>query len=266
MFLVDSHCHLNYPEFTDDLDAVIARARAADVHVMQTICTRMREFEDIHALAMKHDPVFCSVGVHPHEAGKEPLVSVDELVACAARPKVIGIGETGLDYFYEHSPRKEQQASFRHHLLAASRSGLPVIIHTRDAEEDTLSIMREVMVDAPYKGLIHCFTSSHGFAEAALDMGMYISISGIVTFKSASALQDSVKLIPIEKLLVETDAPYLAPVPKRGARNEPAFTAYTNAFVAQLKSISDEACARATTDNFFKLFVKAPRPIGLYAV
>ena len=260
MFIVDSHCHLNYPEFTDDFESVLERARAADVRVMQTICTRMREFEDIHALAMKHDPVYCSVGVHPHEAGKEPLVSVETLVACAARPKVIGIGETGLDYFYEHSPRKEQQDSFRNHLLAASQSGLPVIVHTREAEDDTLAIMREMMEDAPYRGLIHCFTSSHGFAEAALELGMYISISGIVTFKSATALQDSVRAISLDKLLVETDAPYLAPIPKRGARNEPAFTAYTNAFVAQLKGVSAEESAAVTSRNFFDLFSKALRP------
>jgi TatD DNase family protein len=260
MLIVDSHCHLNYPEFTEDFPAVLARARDAGVGVMQTICTRMREFEDIHALTMAHNALYCSVGVHPHEAGKEPLVSVEELLACAARPKVIGIGETGLDYFYEHSPRKEQQASFRNHLLAASRSGLPVIIHTREAEEDTLAIMREMMQEAPYTGLIHCFTSSHAFAESAMELGMSISISGIVTFKSASALQESVRQIPLEKLLVETDAPYLAPNPKRGKRNEPSFTMYTNSFVANLKQVSEEECARITTTNFFALFTKAVRP------
>lgn len=265
MFIVDSHCHLNYPEFKEDFSEVLARAREAGVRVMQTICTRMREFEDIHALALAHQPIFCSVGVHPHEAGKEPLVSVEALLACAARPKVIGIGETGLDYFYEHSPRAAQQASFRNHLLAAARSGLPVIIHTREAEEDTLAIMREMMEEAPYTGLIHCFTSSHAFAEAAMALGMSISISGIVTFKSAVELQESVKKIPIEKILVETDAPYLAPIPKRGKRNEPAFTSHTNAFVAMLKNISEEECAQITTSNFFRLFTKAHRPQEEYA-
>lgn len=265
MFLVDSHCHLNYPEFTQDFDAVLTRAREMDVQVMQTICTRMSEFEAIHALTMAHDPLYCSVGVHPHEAGKAPLVRVEELEACAARPKVIGIGETGLDYFYEHSPRKEQQASFRHHLTAAARSGLPVIVHTREAEDDTLAIMREMMQEAPFTGLIHCFTSSLDLAQQCVEMGMYISISGIITFKSAAALQDAVRVLPLERLLVETDAPYLAPVPKRGARNEPAFTRYTAEFVAGLKGVSVEECARVTTENFYALFTKAQRPMSAAA-
>jgi TatD DNase family protein len=265
MFIVDSHCHLNYPEFTEDIDAVLERARAADVRMMQTICTRMGEFESIYALAEAHDALYCSVGVHPHEAGKEPLVSVDDLCGFAARPKVIGIGETGLDYFYEHSPRMEQQESFRNHLLASAKSGLPVIVHTREAEEDTLAILKEIMQEAPFKGLIHCFTSSLQLAETCVDMGMYISISGIITFKSASALQEAAKALPIERLLVETDAPYLAPNPKRGSRNEPAFTKYTNKFLAELKNIDEEECARITTDNFFSLFDKAKRPMSMAA-
>ncbi len=263
MFIVDSHCHLNYPEFTQDIDAVLERARAADVRIMQTICTRMGEFESIYTLAAAHNELYCSVGVHPHEAGKEPLVSVEDLLDFAARPKVIGIGETGLDYFYEHSPRKEQQTSFRNHLLAASKSGLPVIVHTREAEDDTLAILKEMMREAPFTGLIHCFTSSLQLAETCVDMGLYISISGIITFKSATALQEAAKALPMERLLVETDAPYLAPNPKRGSRNEPSFTRYTNAFLASLKSIDEEECARITTDNFFALFSKAQRPMSV---
>lgn len=257
MFLVDSHCHLNFKDFSLDLEEVIERARSSGVGVMQTICTKMSEFEEIYAIAAAHPNIYCSVGVHPHEAGKGAIVTVEELVEKASRPKVIGLGETGLDYYYEHSPRKEQQESFRHHIAAARQTGLPVIIHTRDAEEDTLAILEEEMKRGTFKGLIHCFTSSKHLADKCIELGFYISLSGILTFKKAMDLQDAVRGLPLERLLVETDAPYLAPLPHRGKRNEPSFIIYTNRMLAELKNIDEENCAEQTTHNFFDLFSKA---------
>ncbi len=257
MLLVDSHCHLNFPDFRDDLEEVIARARAGGVGVMQTICTKMSEFEEVYRIAEAHDQIYCSVGVHPHEAGKSPIVTVEELVACAARPKVIGLGETGLDYYYEHSPREAQQQSFRHHIEAARRTGLPVIIHTRDAEEDTLQILAEELQRGQFTGLIHCFTSSKQFADKCIEFGFYISLSGILTFKKAVNLQEAARDLPLARLLVETDAPYLAPIPYRGKRNEPSYTIYTNKFLSEIKGIDENTCAEQTTKNFFSLFTKA---------
>lgn len=257
MLLVDSHCHLNFPDFREDLEEVIARARASGVGVMQTICTKMSEFEEVYSIAAAHENIYCSVGVHPHEAGKTPIVTVEELVACAARPKVIGLGETGLDYYYEHSPREAQQQSFRHHIEAARRTGLPVIIHTRDAEEDTLRILEEEMQRGAFTGLIHCFTSSKQFADKCVELGLYISLSGILTFKKATDLQEAARDLPLTRLLVETDAPYLAPLPHRGKRNEPSYTIYTNRFLAEIKNIDEKSCAEQTTKNFFSLFTKA---------
>ncbi len=260
MLIVDSHCHLNFPDFQEDIDEVIARAEDEHVGVMQTICTKMSEFDDIHAISQRYPHVYCSVGVHPHEADKTPTVTVDELVAKAALPKVIGLGETGLDYFYEHSPRAEQKASFLNHIEASRQTGLPIIVHTRDADDDTVDMLQSEMHKGTFTGLIHCFSSSLALAEACIELGMYISISGIVTFKKAEALRDAVKALPLERLLVETDAPYLAPMPMRGKRNEPAYTSYTNRFLAELKGVSEVECARITTDNFFTLFGRAERP------
>lgn len=260
MLLVDSHCHLNFKDFNDDLEETIERARSQGVGVMQTICTKMQEFEDIYAIADAHEDIYCSVGVHPHEAGNLPMVMVEELVERAARPKTIGLGETGLDYYYEHSPREEQKESFRRHIEASRQTGLPVIVHTRDAEEDTLEILEEEMKKGAFKGLIHCFTSSKQLADKCIELGFFISISGILTFKKATDLQETVKTLPLERLLVETDAPYLAPTPHRGKRNEPSFTIYTNKFLAELKEIPEEECANITTENFFSLFSKAKPP------
>ncbi len=257
--IIDSHCHLNFPDFKDDIADVISNAHANGIAVMQTICTKMHEFDAIHSIANDNEHIYCSVGVHPHEADKAPLVSVKELVEKAANPKVIGIGETGLDYYYEHSARVAQQASFRNHIEAARQTGLPIIIHTRDADEDTIAIMQEEMGKGAFKALIHCFTSTPELAEAMLDLGAYISISGIVTFKSAKTLQETVSNLPLNRLLVETDAPYLAPMPNRGKRNEPAFTRFTCEKVAELQGVSFEECARITTQNFFDLFDKVPR-------
>lgn len=260
MLIVDSHCHLNFPDFAEDRDDVITRARQEGVGVMQTICTKMHEFPEIHTIAQEYENIYCSVGVHPHEVEKAPLVEPEELIQHAAHPKVIGIGETGLDYYYEHSPRELQQRSFRNHIAASRETGLPTIIHTRDADDDTLDILKAEKAKGDFPALIHCFSSSKRLAEECIDMGIYISISGIVTFKKAEAIREAVPDIPLKWLLVETDSPYLAPVPKRGKRNEPAFTRHTNKFLAEMKGISEEECASVTTENFFSLFNKAKQP------
>jgi TatD DNase family protein len=255
--LVDSHCHLDFPDFQEDFDAVLSRAEEAGIKTMMTICTHVTKFDQVHDIAKAHDHIYCTVGIHPHNADSEPEVSVDDLVGWASNPKVIGLGETGLDYFYEHSPREIQQRQFRTHIEAARALDLPVIIHTRDAEEDTLAMIEEEMAKAPFKGLIHCFSASKEFAARMVDLGLYISISGIVTFKKADDLREAIKGVPLDRLLVETDAPYLAPIPKRGKRNEPAYTAFTAAKVAEVKGVDVETLAKATTDNFFTLFSKA---------
>jgi TatD DNase family protein len=258
--LVDSHCHLDFPDFAEDRESVLARAKAAGVGLMVTISTKITEAEKIISLAEAHNELVCSLGIHPHEAGREPETSAAELVALAQHEKVVGIGETGLDYFYEHSPRDAQQKNFRAHIEAARRSKLPLIVHARDADEDTADILEDEMGKGTYPGLIHCFTAGPELAKRALDIGFYISISGIATFKNATDLRDTIKNVPLERLLVETDAPFLAPVPNRGKRNEPAFVADTAAALADLKGVSLEELARVTTDNFFTLFTKARRP------
>ncbi len=258
--LVDSHCHLDFADFVEDFDGVLSRARDAGVMTMQTICTRMTTFEQVRALAHAHDDLWCSVGVHPHNVESEGVVAAADLVAKAADPKVIGIGETGLDFFYDHSPREEQKASFREHIAASRETGLPLIVHTREADDDTMDILEEEMGKGAFPGLIHCFTSSAELARRSLAIGFSISISGIATFKSAQDLRDTILDVPLERLLVETDAPYLAPVPKRGKRNEPSFVKHTAALVAELKAVSEEEIAAVTTDNFFNLFSKATRP------
>lgn len=263
--IVDSHCHLNFPDYNTDLADVISRARTEGVRVMQTICTDMAEFDEVHAIAQAHEGIYCSVGVHPNESGKTAIVPLSALVAATQHPKVIGIGETGLDYYYDTSDRASQQESFRVHIACAQATGLPLIIHTRNADEDMALMLSEAMKNKQVRGVLHCFTSSRQLAEKALKLGFYISISGIISFKNAQELRDIVKDIPLERLLVETDAPYLAPMPYRGKRNEPSYVRHTNRVVAKLKGISEEACAIATTDNFFKLFDKAKRPDGAQA-
>lgn len=258
--LVDSHCHLNFPDFKEDLDGVISRARENGVRVMQTICTEMAEFDEVYAITQKYDGVYCSVGVHPNDSGEEKLVKASDLLAKTSYPKVIGIGETGLDYYYEKANRGLQKQNFLEHIEAGRQSGLPVIIHTRDADDDTIEILSNKISKGKFKALIHCFTASKHLAEKVIDMGLYISVSGILSFKNAQAIRDAVAAVPMERLLVETDAPYLAPVPHRGARNEPSFVKFTNKVLAELKQISEEECARITTENFFRLFDKAAMP------
>jgi TatD DNase family protein len=258
--LVDSHCHLDFPEFAAELDEVVARAGRAGVSCMVTICTRLDQFEGVRAIAERFPEVYCSVGVHPHEAGADWGYDPQTLIALARHPKVVGIGETGLDYFYEHSPRDAQQRSFRAHIAASRATGLPLIVHTRDAEPDTLAILAEERARGPFPGLVHCFSGSMELSEKSVELGLMISLSGILTFKKAEAVRTAAASVPIDRLLVETDAPYLAPVPHRGKRNEPAFVVHTAAVAAQLTGLAPAALAQRTTENFYSLFAKVPRP------
>jgi TatD DNase family protein len=258
--LVDSHCHLDFPEFAPELDAVVARARAAGVGVCVTIGTTLAKFANVRVIAERFDNVWCSVGVHPHEAQVELLESPAPLIAAAKHPRVVGIGETGLDYYYEHSPRPQQIANFRAHIEAARTTYLPVIVHTRDADDDTICVLQDEMKAKPFTGLIHCFTGTQRLADAALELGLSISVSGIATFRKSDELRAVLKTVPLDRLLVETDAPFLAPMPHRGKRNEPAFVVNTAAMLAGLKGVSAEDLATATTENFFRLFPKVERP------
>lgn len=257
MSFIDSHCHLNYKGLVEEQQAVLERARARGVKGMLNISTREREWGDVIATAEREPDIWATVGIHPHEADAHPDVDTAKLVAASAHPKVIALGETGLDYYYDHSDRARQQASFRAHIAAARETGLPIVVHTRDAEDDTAAILRDEMGKGAYGGVIHCFTASDAFADIALDLGFYISISGIVTFKNARDLQATAQRLPQERLLIETDAPFLAPVPHRGKTGEPAFVADTAAFLADLRGESIEELAAATRRNFFDLFAKA---------
>ncbi|MGZ5929829.1 MAG: TatD family hydrolase [Rhizomicrobium sp.] len=258
--LVDSHCHLDFPDYAGDVDGVVMRARAAGVGVCLSIGTELSRFAGVRAVAEKFPDVWCSVGVHPHEAEKELLADAAPLLAETSHPKVVGIGETGLDYYYAHSPRAEQIANFRAHIAAARQSALPLIVHTRDADDDTIGVLEDEMGKGAFSGLIHCFTGTQRLADAALALGFYISVSGIATFKNSGALRDVIKTVPLDRLLVETDAPFLAPVPYRGKTNEPAFVVHTARMLAELKGISEAELAAATTENFFRLFRKVQRP------
>lgn len=254
---VDSHCHLNYKGLIEDQAGVIARAAAAGVTAMLNISTRESEWDDVVHVAARSQNIWASIGIHPHEADTHPDVDTVKLVAASAHPKVVAIGESGLDYYYDHSDRARQRASFRAHIAAARETGLPLIVHTRDAEADTAEILTEEMEMGQYSGVIHCFTASRQFAETALDLGLYISISGIVTFKNAKDLQETAAALPESRLLIETDSPFLAPVPHRGRPCEPAYVADTARFLAGLRDVSVEALASRTRDNFFQLFAKA---------
>jgi len=254
---VDSHCHLNYKGLVERQQDVLAAARTRGVSAMLNISTREREWDDIVGTAEREDDVWASIGIHPHEADAHPDIDTAKLVARAGHPRVVAIGETGLDYYYEHSDRDRQKASFRSHIAASRETGLPLIVHTRDAEDDTASILAEGMEEGAYPGVIHCFTASADFAGKALDLGFYISISGIVTFKNASDLQATAATLPRERLLIETDSPFLAPVPNRGKPCEPAFVADTAQFLAGLRGESVEDLAGYTTANFYSLFGKA---------
>ena len=254
--LVDSHCHLDFPELAADPDAVVARAKAAGVGLMVTISTQLSRFDGVRAIAERFPNVFCSVGVHPHEAEAEAGTTTEALVARTDHPKVVGIGETGLDFYYEHSPRAEQAESFRAHIAAARQSGLPLIVHTRQADVETGDILEEEYGKGAFSGLIHCFSSGPEVARRALALGFYISISGIVTFKNARNLQATAAKLPLDRLLIETDAPFLAPVPHRGKTGEPSFVADTAAFLATLRGEEIEQLKDVTARNFHALFAK----------
>ncbi len=255
--LIDSHCHLEYKGLVEDQDAVLDRARAAGVGGFLSISTRQREWAQVVATTERHDDIWARVGIHPHEADGHADLGEAALLAAAEHPRVIAIGETGLDYYYDHSDRAMQQALFRRHIAVSRQTGLPLIIHTRDAEADTAAILTEEMEQGAFPALIHCFTASAEFGAKMLDLGLTISISGIVTFKNAKDLQAVAAQVPEDRLLVETDAPFLAPVPHRGKVCEPSFVADTARFVAELRGTSAEALAEATTANFLKLFSKA---------
>jgi TatD DNase family protein len=257
--LVDSHCHLDFPDFAAEHEAIIARARTAGVEAMLTICTRLDEFEGVRAIAEAHDEIWCSIGVHPHEAKDHATLAARDLIVLAEHPKVVGIGETGLDFHYDLSPRDIQERVFRAHIAASHETGLPLIIHAREADDAMARILGE---EKPLPGVMHCFSSGRALAEAALAFGFYISLSGIVTFRNAEELRAIVRDVPLDRLLVETDAPYLTPVPYRGKRNEPAFVAATAAAVAALKGLKAQDLAEITSANFFRLFGKA-RPSTL---
>ena len=255
--LVDSHCHLDSSDFAAERGVVIARARAAGVETMLTIGTRLDEFSEVLAIAVANSAIWCSVGAHPHEAKDHSTLAPQQLTALATHPKVVGIGETGLDFHYDLSPRDVQERVFRAHIAASRETGLPLIIHAREADDEIIRILEE---ERPPSGVMHCFSSGRALAEAALALGFYISISGIVTFRNAEDLRAIVRDLPLDRLLVETDAPYLAPVPYRGKRNEPAFVAATAAAVAGLKGLEPQYLAQVTSANFFRLFGKASAP------
>ena len=257
MMLIDSHCHLNYKGLIEDQPAVLARARASGVTGFLNISTRLSEWEAVVATAERELDVWASVGIHPHEADTHADLGAQALLDATAHPRVIGIGETGLDYFYDHSDREIQRKLFRMHIGVARETGLPLIVHTRDAEDDTATILAEEMEQGAFLALIHCFTASRGFARTVLDLGLTISLSGIVTFKSARELQEIAGELPGNRILVETDAPFLAPVPHRGRTCEPAFVADTLRHVAGLRGEEPEALAASTSANFFRLFAKA---------
>ena len=255
--LVDSHCHLDFPEFGPELDIVISRARSAGVGHFLTISTALKRFPGVRAVAETAADIHCTVGVHPHEAAVEPLDGPGALLAHSTHPKVVGFGESGLDYYYNHSPREAQIANFRAHIAAARQARLPLVVHTRDAEDDTIAILTEEQAAGAFSGVIHCFTGTARLAGAALELGFYISVSGIATFKKADVLRATLKEVPLNRLLVETDAPYLAPQPTRGKRNEPAYIVHTAAMLAELKGVTPSEMGDATTENFFRLFAKA---------
>ncbi len=260
MFIVDSHCHLDYPPLCEDLKTVLQRADDAGVKLMVTISTRVREFDKLQKIVEAHDNVFCSIGTHPHNAHEELDITAEHLVELASHEKVVAIGEAGLDYHYDNSPREAQAQGFRTHIAAARETGLPLVIHSREAEDDTIKILEEEMEIGSFKPLLHCFSSKPYLATRGVELGAYVSFSGIVTFKSAKDIHQAAIEAPSDRILVETDAPYLAPVPHRGKKNEPAFTRHTLEHVANLRNISPEEMAKTTTQNFLRLFSKVPTP------
>lgn len=258
--LVDSHCHLDFPDFAEELDEIIARAKAAGVGRMVTISTRVRRFANILAIAEAYPEVYCSVGTHPHQAAEELDVTVDELVAHARHAKVIAIGEAGLDYFYDHAPREAQAQGLRNHIAASRITQLPLVIHARDADDDMAAILTDEMGKGAFPFVLHCFSSGRRLAEVGVGLGGYVSFSGILTFRNSDEIRAIASDVPRDRLLVETDAPFLAPPPFRGKRNEPSFVRQTAKVLAETIGVDEDEIATLTTNNFFRLFSKMPRP------
>ncbi len=257
--LVDSHCHLDFPDFDDDRDAVIARAAAAGIGHMVTISTRVRQFDQVRGLAERYATVTCSIGTHPHNAAEELDVTTDDLVRLAQHPRVVAIGEAGLDYHYDTSPREAQAEGFRRHIAAARVTQLPLVIHARDADADMAAILAEEMGKGAFPAILHCFSSGRDLALTGVALGLHVSFSGILTFKNSAELRAIAAEIPADRLLVETDAPYLAPPPHRGSRNEPSYVVETAKVLAEARGVPAETIAQQTTENFFRLFRKVPR-------
>jgi TatD DNase family protein len=267
--LIDSHCHLDFPDFASELDAVMARARQAGVGAMLTISTHVRRFDRLQAIADRYPNVACSIGTHPHYASEERDVRLGDLLDIAAHPKVVAIGEAGLDYHYDKSPIPDQEAGFRLHIGAARETGLPLVIHSREADDHTARILDEEMAKGAFKAVLHCYTGGMELAKRGLELGLYVSFSGVITFKNSESLREVARAVPLDRVLVETDAPYLAPVPMRGKRNEPAYVAHTARVLAEVKGVSEAEIAARTTENVFRLFAKAqgvlPTSIGTLA-
>ncbi|MEP1206399.1 MAG: TatD family hydrolase [Rhizobiaceae bacterium] len=261
--LVDSHCHLDFPQFADELDDVVQRARDVGIGRMVTICTRVRKFDQVLAVAERFDDIFCSVGTHPHNADEELDITADDLIRLAtAHDKVVAIGEAGLDYHYDKSPREAQAQGFRTHIAAARETGLPLVIHARSADDDMMAILREETRAGAFPAILHCFSSGRELAECGIELGLTVSFSGILTFKNSQDIRDIARDMPRDRVLVETDAPYLAPVPNRGRTNEPAFVADTARVLGEVWEMDEADVRRQTTQNFFNLFSKIPAPGG----
>jgi len=257
--LIDHHCHLDFPSLAEDRAGVIARARAAGVGIMVTISTRIKRLPELIEISEAHPNVFCSVGTHPHYADEEPSISVQEIIGHTAHPKVVAIGEAGLDYHYQRSSKKGQEQGFRRHIVAARETGLPLEIHARDADADTARILEEEYALGAFPAILHCYTGGMDLAMRAVALGLFVSFTGVVTFKKSEALREVASAVPLDQILVETDSPYLAPVPFRGKTNEPAHITYTAATLAEVHGVSQIEFACRTTENFFRLFKKVPR-------
>lgn len=258
--LVDSHCHLDFPDFESDLDGIVARAEAAGVGRIVTISTRVRRLRSLLDIAERFPNVYCTVGTHPHQADEEDGISSEELIALTQHPKVVGLGEAGLDYFYKHGSPEAQARGFRAHIAAARATGLPLVIHTREADDDCGRILDEEMAKGPFRAVLHCYTGGRDLAMKAISLGLSISFTGIVTFKNSQSLRDLAAEVPTDRIFVETDAPFLAPGKHRGKRNEPAFVVETAKVLAETRGVSLDEFSRQTTENFFSLFSKVPRP------
>jgi TatD DNase family protein len=262
--LIDSHCHLDFPDFASELDDVVTRARTAGISRLVTISTRVKRFAGVLAITERFPEVYCSVGTHPHYAHEELDITAADLVAHTQHPKVVALGEAGLDYHYDRSPRDAQERGFRTHIAAARETGLPLVIHSREADADTARILEEEAGQGAFPAVLHCFTGGADLARRAIALGLSISFTGILTFKNSTALRAIAAGLPADRILVETDAPYLAPLPFRGKRNEPAYVVETAKILAETRGVSFDEIAQQTSENFFRLFGKVPRPAGAH--